>query len=161
MDLFSSLFRKGRREGETAHGIIEYKPSGRVLGKNWQPHHLREQTGNNFQCISKIRCSKGWQGQTLQQKPWKTFFCSLPFYAIIILASSFLNVPSWFQLCSYFAINVKKVLDYIFLILEDVSRFLYLCEKKQGSNKQREFGGNFIRWKIAREIFAKEKWIGY
>lgn len=33
MDLFSSLFRKGRREGETTHGIIGHKPSGRVLGK--------------------------------------------------------------------------------------------------------------------------------
>lgn len=33
MDLFSSLFRKRRREGKTTHGIIGKKPSGRVLGK--------------------------------------------------------------------------------------------------------------------------------
>jgi hypothetical protein len=165
MDLFSSLFREGRREGDIAHGIIGGKPSGRVLGKNWQPYHLRDQTGDNFQCISKTRCSIGWQGQTFQQTSWKPFF-SLPLHAIITPASRFLNIPIWFPLCSYFAINVKKkILKDLFF--SNLGRYfkifvgflfvgLFVCFallcffRKEGSNKQREFGGNMLKMENIR-----------
>lgn len=133
MDLFSSLFRKGRRQGKNVHGITGNNPSCRVLGKKLAAT-LSEKS-------SWRQLSMYFKNKTLYDKydKYKLFNKSTENRFTPSLFSnyhsSFVNVPTWFQLHCYFGINVKENLKTIFFSSWKMPQLFW---REQSSNKQRK-----------------------
>lgn len=84
---FFLYLEKGGGKGKLHMASLETSQVAEHSGKHWQPHDLRDQTGDNFQCISKNKMLHSMTSINFLTKAIKVV--SLPplsFFAIIILA---------------------------------------------------------------------------
>lgn len=65
-------------------------------GRNWQPHYLKDQTGNNFWCILKNKMLHSMRSINFLTKAVKIVLLPPCPLFICNFHSNFLNAPTWF-----------------------------------------------------------------
>lgn len=88
---FPLYLEKSRGKGKLHMASLETSQVAECWGRNWKPHYLRYQTGDNFQCISKNKILHSTTSINFITKAVK--IVSLPPFFNCNYHSNFLNVP--------------------------------------------------------------------